>query len=38
MVRSNELDLLRLGILQTTTVLRLAGKVVARINGETTAV
>jgi hypothetical protein len=33
-----ELELLRLGTRQTTAVLRLAGKVVARINGETTAV
>jgi len=33
-----ELDLLRLGTRQTTAVLRLDGKVVARINGDTTSV
>jgi hypothetical protein len=33
-----ELDLLRLGTRQTTAVLRLDGKVVARVNGDTTSV
>jgi hypothetical protein len=33
-----ELELLRLGTWQTTAVLRLDGKVVARINGDTTSV